>query len=693
MDTKVRELLIKDYSFKEIQALLELNDTELNTILKVLFRNLENDRILYSNLVKNGRMAVGVINISNDGQGFINFGDKKFVIDKDNLNYALNGDLVVALKNGNSNDKRVSATVSNIIKRKDSLMIVNYVNGKLVPLNAPFSKEIVLSDEDMKKIKPDDRILVKINDGTEKVNATLKEVIGHKNDLDLEEKSIAVKYGFNIHWTPEIEKELEDIPNEVRSIDFKTHKDLRDKISFTIDDEATQDIDDGLFYEHLSNGHHLVGIPISHVSYYVKRHGAIYEEALYRGNSCYIGKHSEPMFPRKLCMDIGSLNPDVDRLTRTLLVEFDEKYNICKYKFIQGVIRSRKKMTYDAVDRILNGSSTPKGYDEFVRPLLELNKINEVLERRKIARGALRFYGEDNKVLFDGMNPVGFLPIRDSKGRLLIENYALLYNELFDIDFAKKGIMNINRVEEHPNINKLNETIRWLNAAGYNFEPIRSVRNPKEINNILNVLRQDNKFQATSGQMLKGMERAGFSVEELGHYGLQLHEYAQGTSPIRRYPDFINHNIYDDIDKGVKHYYSRDELEEIAEHSSYMEVQGDKAGKEGERMYMAEYMQNHIGESSKAMIIDCGSYGCLVKTDNNIIGRVNLRDIPHGKFKYSSGSNSLYDQKGENEYHIGDIVNVVAKTAIPESRTINFAIEEKLEKEKTLKKEKSKRLR
>ena len=692
METKVRELLIRDYSFKEIQTLLELNETEFNTILKVLFRNLENDRVLYFNLVKNNRMAVGTINISSDGQGFINFGDKKYIIDKDNLNYALNGDLVVAMKTGTTNDKRITGTITNIIKRKDGLLIVNYVNGKLIPLNTPFSKEIVLSDEDMSKIRNNDRILLKVSDGDNKVNATLKEVIGHKDDLDIEEKSIAVKHGFNIHWTPEIEKELEEIPDVVRKIDLKGQKDLRDKISFTIDDEATQDIDDGLFYERLANGHHLVGIPISHVSYYVKRHGAIYEEALYRGNSCYIGKHSEPMFPRKLCNKIGSLNEREDRLTRTLLVEFDEKYNICNYRFVQGVIRSRKKMTYDSVDKVLNGSSTPKGYEDYIYQLRELNKISDALERRKIARGALRFYGEDLKVLFDGMNPVGFVPIRQSKGRLLIENFALLYNELFDMDCAKKGIMNINRVEEHPNIDKLNEIIKCINATGYNFDPVKNVRNTREINNILNVLRQSDKFPAYSGQMLKGMEKAEFSIEEIGHYGLQYAKYySQATSPIRRVTDFINHNIYDDYEKGIKNYYSKDELEEIASHASYMEVQGDKAGKEGDRMYMAQYMQNHLGEPYKATIIDCGSYGCLIKTENEVIGRVNIRDIPFGKYKYSSGSNSLYDQRSDSEFHIGDEVNVIAKSSIPDKGTINFILEKKLEKEKS--KEKVKRLR
>lgn len=686
MDVKIRELLLKGYTINEIKYFLNLNDEAFNREFKLLVSNLENDTKLLESFAKRDDLAVGKIDINSEGTGYLRFGNKKYIIKRSELNGALSGDLVLVTNEGIG--KNIVSKVDNIIERKDGLIVVNYVDGKFIPLNTPYDRSIDLSDEDISKIKPNDRLLIKVNDVRGgKVTATLETVIGHKDDIALREKTIAVENGFNLLFNETINKELEDIPDKVLDKDFKTHVDLRSKKVFTIDAIDTQDMDDALFYEKLPNGHHLVGIPISHISYYVKDNSAIFKEAVQRGTSLYLGEHSLPMFPRKLCNGIGSLNPNEDRLARTVLVEFDELYNIVDYKIIQSVIRSRKKMTYDDVDKILEHDSTPAGYENFYKELIELGKISDVLEKRKIQRGALNFYGNDIKVLFDNsMNPIGFKHIRQSAGRRLIENFALLANELYDEYSFNLGIKNINRIELPPDIQKMNKIIECLNACNFNFPEIRNINNQAELNRILETLKYNADFSIYSGLLLKKMQKAEYSTLELGHYGLALRFYAQFTSPIRRLGDFVNHKITDCIDLGLEPIFSNEMLETLAFQASLMEKNSDNASRQMLRIYMAEYMKNHIGEEFIGKITDENPAGIIIKTDNDVIGKVSPKNIMFGKYKYNSEEYSFADSSLQSSYHIGDEVIIKVKDVNTNIGTIDYSLIGHNEKSKTLKK-------
>ncbi len=381
MEQQIRAYLLKGYSINEIKHFLQLNDEDFKAIFKGLIKNLENDPNLLRCLRDRDDLVVGKIEINKRGTGFVKFGSKKVVIDTEQLNNALDGDLV--LVTGRDVGKSRLYSVEDILERKDGLIVVNYVDGKFVPLNVPFTYEIELSDEDKSRIKPNDRLQVKVNNvKAGKVTATLQEVIGHKDDIALEEKTILAEHGFHTTFSQTYKKEEAALPDRVIADDFKTHQDLRRDIVFTIDALDTQDIDDGLFMRLLANGEIIVGIPLSHVSYYVDIHSAIFKEAFERQTSVYIGGHSEPMFGRKLCNGIGSLNPEEDRLSRTVLVRFDANFNIIDYDIINSVIRSRKKMTYDDVDKILVNDSVPYGYDNYHKTLRKLNEISEALEVR-----------------------------------------------------------------------------------------------------------------------------------------------------------------------------------------------------------------------------------------------------------------------------------------------------------------------
>ena len=692
VETKLlrRALMDEDnITLNEIKEIFNLTDEELLESIKRLINESENDSKLRARLEERNDIIYGTIHINRDNKGIVNFGNNKYHIETEDLYDALDEDKVILEV---LDEEKSKAKVKAITKRKDGLLIANYVNGKIIPVYSPINTEIVINEEDLKYLRNDDRVQLYL-ERTEgnTTYARVEQVIGHKDDIALEENSVIVQSGFHRYFPTGVSKELEDIPeDDVSSKDIRGRVDLRSKNAFTIDDDDTQDMDDALYVESLPNGHTIVGIPVSHVSFYVPLFGAIFNEACYRGTSVYLGKHSEPMFPRKLCNGIGSLNEGKDRLTRTVIVEFDENNNIVHYAIVPSVIRSRKKMSYEKVEQIIVKDTVPEGYDPYVNDLKKLYEISNALEKRKQERGAITFFSQDIKVVFDNlMKPLGFRNLGNPEARKIIENFALLANELYDMDAKKRGIKNINRVETPPSQDKVNDLIKKINfATGYNIPEIKNINNQMEMIGVIEALKQDPRFPVFSSIILRGMQKAFYSTEELGHYGLALVEfYAQFTSPIRRLGDFINHCQYDALDKGLPNPFTQAQLEEYAKQASYMELQSDLATNEINKYYAAELMKEHLGETFEGRIIDLSPSGALVKTDTLTVGKVSPKDMLYGKYKYDKETGAVYDKEKNLAYHIGDRVELIAKDANPNKRTVDFTLVDKLdEKKKVLKK-------
>ncbi len=672
-------------TLSEMEQIFEVTHEELIDSIRQLLSEDKNDELLQARLLERNDIIYGKININRDNKGVLTFGKYKYYIDSDNLKDALDNDIVIIEP---INDTKNKAKVETVVERKDGLLIVNYTDDKFTPLSSPFNNEIILNEQDLGMIKPNDRIQVKIDKTVgNKTYCHLDTIIGHKDDLALDENTVAVRNGFHLYFPRVVQNELDEIPDHVRREEIFGRVDLRGKNSFTIDDDDTQDMDDALFVEILPNGNTLVGIPISHVSHYVKRDGAIFREAVERGTSLYLGKHSLPMFPRKLCNGIGSLNPNEDRLTRTVLVEFDKNNQIVDYKIVPSVIRSRKKMSYYEVEKIITKDQVRDDYIPFVKDLKKLYEISKALDKRREQRGALDFISQDVKIAFDSrMKPIGFHPLGNEESRRIIENFALLANELYDKDAKKNNVFNINRIELEPNPFKINEMIRWINNTGLSIDEIENIGNQRELLRVIEAVNQDERRDVFNGLLLRGMQKAKYSSLDLGHYGLALDYYAQFTSPIRRLGDFVNHSIYDDLDAGVKPKFSYLDLQALADQASFMERKSDGATREMNNIYMAGYMKEHIGEDFNGRIIDIGPYGALVKTENDIVGRVEIKDIQYGKYGYDKATGSLLDTKNGLDYKIGDKVKVTVKSASKDKGEIDFTLDEKLGEKKLVKK-------
>ena len=673
---KIREALVdeENYTLKEIAQGFNITMEELYEGIKQLLSESENDKRLIERLQERKDIIFGTIHINRDCRGIVNFGDTKYHINAEDVYDALDEDLVIIEP---IEKDKTKARVKAVAKRKDGLLIANYINGEIVPLNAPITTKIVISDADKGCLKNEDRIEVLLDKTEGDITyCQLNQIVGHKDDLYKEEKTVAVENKFHLYFNKGCLDEESEIPDHVREKETRGKVDLRGYNAFTIDGEGTQDIDDGLFVKTLPNGNILYGVPVSHVTSYVKRNGFIFQEAAYRGTSLYEGGHSEPMLCRKLANGIGALKEGQDRLARTLLVEFDPDFNVVNYKIVQSVIQSRKQMTYAAVDDILLKDKIPKGYEPYIEDLRLLEKISMHLDKKKYERGALNVLSQDIQPLFDYLYRIIELrPLENLHSRKIVENAALLYNELVGVELNRIGRTHINRVHTPPSIEKLNEGIVLINSGGYNIPPIDHITDPREINRLLRLLQDDPRLPVYSSIILRSLQKAHYSIKELGHFGLALKFYAQFTSPIRRFPDFINHCIMDDYEAGLDPQFTDEQLEEFAKHSSTMEGRSDNATDSMTKIHMAEIAKDQIGDVKEGMIWNLDASGLIVQTKDNLKGKVAFKDILNGKYKFVKETRSLQGFRLEDEpYHIGDSVEVIVKDASVEKRTVDFQL-------------------
>ena len=678
----------ENITLKEMREIFNVSESELLDSIANLLIESKADVRLHERLIERGDIVFGKLLINRNNQGIVNFDDKKYHINSEDIKDGLNEDLVILEV---LDEDKKKARVKKVAERHSGMIAVNYINNELIPVHAPFSNKIILSDEDMSQIEDKDRLLIKVDKTIgDETFCHLDQVIGKKDDLALEEKTTAVKCGFHIKFPTAAEKELEDLPkDDLRKEDYYGVYDLRNEMAFTIDDETTQDIDDGLFIIEKANGNIIVGVPISKVTKFVDINSALFKEACERTTSLYLGMHSEPMFPRQICNRIGSLNPDKDRLARTHLIEFDKDYNVVSYRNVPSVIKSRKQMTYYDVNNIITRDIVKDDYIPYEKTLRKLYEISLALEKRKLERGATNFKSQEIKITFDNRyQAIGFHNLEYLEARKIIENFALLTNEL-TAEYAKEhGIKLINRVELPPDTEKFNQMVRVINACGgIDVKEIEDAQNPREIARVIDTIQDSERFDAFSAQILKIMPKAFYSTNDLGHACLVLDNYAQVTSPIRRIGDFCNNYLLDCLDAGKPSELPLEFLSELSSHASRMEILADKATRECDQMFQAQYMSNNIGMKFNGRIMDVNPSGLIVKTDNVVTGKVNLGNIQIGKFSYNKATGSLISKHSDERLCLGDPVLISVRDANIHNGTVDYDLIDKLDEKKlTLKK-------
>jgi len=626
--------------------------------------------------------AYGEIEINKSGNGFIHTKDGHIIfISNEDLNGALDGDLVIISSIDFGRKKDFKGVVYKVLKRKNGNVMFEVIgNGyksTLVPCNKNEIVPITINKNEYKNLIDGDIVLVKI--GTEKIDgeyiSTITKTIGQKTDKDIDIKMIYEKYNIDIDFSKEALEEAKNLPTSVDESDLKGRVDLRNLDVVTIDCDNTKDRDDAIYVEKLPNGNYRLYTCISSVNYYVKKGTKLYEECLKRITSFYPNNTCNPLFPTELSNGICSLNEGVDRLTKTCEIEINKFGEVVDSKIYNSVINSKKAMKYSEVNRVLNGELI-EGYEKFEEQLNLLKELNDALMSARRKRNCIDFGINDIGILEDERGNVEKFETRGSGlAESIIENCMLITGTTVAEQFS--WLPFVYRVHEEPNQEIVKQVIETLRKSGFKINRYNNI-NEKTINEILNSITDIEQAKIVRVVLLRAMKKAKYDVNNVGHFALQLLKYCHFTAPIRRCSDFMIHTLIDELETFD---YSREnilklekELINVCENASEKEKISKKIEEEALLMSMAEYMEKHIGEGYNAIITEVYPHGMFVRTKNLISGKVKFENMYDDRFCYDYEKNVIIGKKTKKKYKIGDKVWVVVKDACKETRTIDFEI-------------------
>lgn len=647
-------------------------------------------------LLENSHLLKGKLILNEKGFGFIEVGKdiKDVYVNEKNINTATDGDLVL-FEYLNKDKLRPEGRIIKVIKR-------NY---------DPVVGEVIVIDGDY-FVRPDRKggdIYIprdKLNGAVEghKVLATplkdgkrvgeITEIIGHKNDVGIDILSFVYEYNFRPEFPSVVKEELDGIPlflneEEINKELSLGRRDLRGKVIFTIDGADTKDIDDAISLSMDKDGNYLLGVHIADVSYYVKEGSEIDKEAYFRGTSVYLVDRVLPMLPHKLSNGICSLNENEDRFAMSCEMVIDNKGNIIKYDIFPSVIRSRKKMTYESVNKILEEDYIEEDYREFSDTLILMNELSKILRKKMISRGYIEFESTEAKIMVDeSCHPTHIEARVQRTGEKLIENFMIAANETVASSIYYKKLPGIYRVHDKPDEKRLEEFMKFLSLHGYVVKGKNKITSPKDLQNILSQLEDVPEVRVLHDMAIRSQAKAIYSDINIGHFGLGSKCYSHFTSPIRRYPDLILHRLirdynYNYSDKIISKI--KEELPVEAEHCSIREQEAQNCERDVDKMKKAEYMMDHIGEVYDGIISGVQEFGIFVELSNTVEGLIKVENIKGDYFVFDKDLMALVGKKSSKRYSFGDTIRVKVISADKDKSQVDFEVYEEKDNKNELK--------
>ncbi len=664
--------------FKEVlKTLVKLEDT-----LKV-YRTKKDNYMLFNN----SHLRVGRLIVNRKGFGFVDIeGDEDIYIHGSNMNGAIHDDTVV-VEIINIKGLQMEGRIVKIVDRKLKQLVGEfyYKKGKgyidlddeKVKLNIEIDKKHTLGAMNGHKVLV--RITTRINNNN--YRGQVIKILGHKNDPGVDIMSIAMKYDIDDVFPDDVMKETEAIKTEVTPDEIVHRKDLRDEVIFTIDGADTKDIDDALSLKVLDNGNYLLGVHIADVSYYVRENSRIDEETYKRGTSVYLADRVIPMIPHKLSNGICSLNPGVDRLTVSCVMEINNNGDVVDFDIFESVICSKKQMTYDAVNQILEENIIPEGYENYVQVLKEMRDLSLILRKHKENRGFIDFDIDESKIVVNDKGEAIDVVLRvRGTGEKIIEDFMIVANETVATTIYFMELPFVYRIHGKPNEEKVTSFLDFIKVLGYKVDVKKKDYTPKTMQYILDSLKDKKEFPTLSKLMLRSMQKAVYDKNNIGHFGIASKCYTHFTSPIRRYPDTTVHRLLrtylfkKQINEDVVNYWDN-RLTFLTEHTSKKERDSIECEREVTDMKKAEYMMKHIGEKYTGVISSIMSFGMFVELPNLIEGLIRIEDLIDDHYVFDEITFSLRGDKNKRGYRLGDKVNIIVKNASKEAKTIDFVID------------------
>jgi len=720
--------LMKDPTYvpmklKELAMLLGVPKEQRKDLEEVLNELVASGKVGISKKGKYARFEVfaqtGIFSAHHRGFGFVTIEgrDGDLFVPPDDTGDAMDGDTVQVIIDENGRGGRAEARVLKVLKHANETLIGTFEKNKsfgfVIPDNPRITMDIFIPQGKENGAVSGHKVVVKLDTyATRNKNPEghVQEILGHINDPGVDILSIVRAYGLPEEFPEDVMEEVSYAPEEL-SADYVAEElgkngrvDLRDVPMVTIDGEDAKDLDDAVSVsKETINGetiYHL-GVHIADVSHYVKEGTPLDAEAYKRGTSVYLVDSVIPMLPHRLSNGICSLNAGCDRLAMSCLMDIDEKGIIVGHKICESVVRIDRRMTYTAVNAILeakNGTEEPQTdapekekskekaefakkcleeYADFVPMFLLLDETARVLRKKRMARGAVDFDFPECKIILDAKGrPVEIRPYERNAATMLIEDCMLAANETVAEDYYWQQIPFLYRSHEKPDGEKIKRFGILINNFGYSIRLQNGELHPKEMQKLLEKAAGSPEEALLARLALRSMKQAKYTTECMGHFGLAANYYTHFTSPIRRYPDLQIHRIIKEnlhgglTKKRIAHYEKI--LPEVAIWTSSRERLADEAERETDKAKKVQFMERHIGEEFTGVISGISNYGFYVELPNTVEGMVRLANLDGDYYVFDEEHYELVGERTRKKFKLGQTVKIQVVSVDRYLKTIDF---------------------
>ena len=644
-------------TFKNLSKKFDIDTRELNKILLDLKLEAKILQLGNKYMAFPDGLNVGTVCVSQTGKKYIYHNDEKISVAANFLNELILND-VVSFKIDENGEAEIVSIVDRPLGKVTCEVKVIDGKKKLMPFYSDMN--FTLPNDVMDTLYDGDIIVVDTtpNELFDYVNATFVRKIGRRDDPISRDVAIALNVGFDNNYSDEYMEEVYKLPTEVHEEETVGRYDYRNQECFTIDGKDTKDMDDGVYGEKLDDDIIRVYVHISDVSHYVKIGSKLFERACEKTTSLYLNNSVFHMFHHIISNGICSLNPDKDRLTKTVVFDIDKNGNILNYDIQKSVIKSRKKMTYDDVDLVICGN-TPEDYKKYEKTLWTLYSAAMRLEKKFTqSYGKLNFAETELDVDYNNDGSIKTInDPTDSVSRKIIENLMIGANACVADWFVNLDIPTVYRVHEFPNIKRINDAIKQLNKEGFHIKQIENDLDlTASMQRLLQKLSSYSEFPIISQRLVMAMKRAKYSIENVGHYALGLSAYCHFTSPIRRLADLLVHMMIDlvlvDYDKLNEEKLAEYKymLSYLAEDASKKERQANEAERIAEQLLILDKLEKHQNEELEATVIELGAK--IKLRVEGVDTYVNLNELD-SIFAFNKKRKLYYDKETNQHVKVG----------------------------------------
>lgn len=682
-----------EFEYKGAKRIFELlgakSNAEKDTVRAALDELEDSGKIVYDNgkyvLFEHSGLIKGTLKGNERGFAFLICDDKTkgdFFIPPKSLNGALNGDKVIIKHVKGTRGSSDEGLVVKILERGVKKLVGTFEGengfGFVVPDDRSNFVDVFVPFKFNFGAKTGDKVVVEIfayPEGRKNPEGRVVEILGKKFDFKTERLSIIKNADLPLDFPQKVMRAAEAVPDGVRLQDKIGRRDLTEELTVTIDGDDSRDFDDAVSVTENGDGTFTLGVHIADVSAYVIKGDDIDKEALNRSTSVYFPEEVLPMLPFKLSNGICSLNEGVERLTLSCVMKIDKCGNIIDRDIFTSVIKSKKRLTYNVVQKMIDGDDGAINENADVYPMiLSAYKLMQALSDKRKKRGTIDLSVKESHITVDKNGNIDIEPRKSVTAYKIIEEFMIAANETVAEYVYYMHYPFVYRVHEKPDGEKLDGFIAFLNALGISVKWSDESCHPKDFATLLDKIKGEPYYPVVNKVMLRTMQKAKYSPKNIGHFGLSSACYCHFTSPIRRYPDLVVHRVVKNILSGNPVWQDEyeDYVKEVSLTASANERRADEVERDMDDLYVCRYMKKHLGEEYDGVISGVTNFGVFVELENTVEGLIRLENLPKGY--YSLDENTFTLTSGAHKFTIGDAVKIKVAGVNSAQKRVEFLL-------------------